>query len=106
MIRQNRSNIFLLVAACLSLLERDVTIDGTIVVPRGSTGTGRLLDVKGSARVKGRAEMTLVLTEIAVERNNTRYRPTRSGSRQREPRGVTQRSLEELPVWEHSSAGW
>lgn len=49
-----------------SLLERDLTIDGTIVIPRGSTVTGRLLDVKGSAKVKGRAEMTLVLTEIAV----------------------------------------
>ena len=49
-----------------SLLERDLTIDGTIVFPRGSTVTGRLLDVKGSAKVKGRAEMTLVLTEIAV----------------------------------------
>ena len=49
-----------------SLLERDLTIDGTIVVPRGSTVTGRLLDVKGSAKVKGRAEMTLVLTEIGV----------------------------------------
>ena len=51
-----------------SLLERDLTIDGTIVIPRGSTVTGRLLDVKGSAKVKGRAEMTLVLTEIGVGR--------------------------------------
>ena len=36
------------------------------MIPRGSTVTGRLLEVKGSAKVKGRAEMTLVLTEIAV----------------------------------------
>jgi hypothetical protein len=40
-------------------------IDGTTVVPKGTKVLGRVLDVDGSGRVKGRASIRLALTDIA-----------------------------------------
>ncbi len=47
-------------------LEQDLVADGKIVVPRGSTVTGRLMGVKASGRVEGRAAMSITLTEVMI----------------------------------------
>ena len=45
-------------------LERDLAVDGKILAKRGSTVIGKISDVAGSGRVKGRARMSVTLTEI------------------------------------------
>jgi len=47
-------------------LDSDVEVDGNVVVPRGSTVAGRLTEVDPSGRVKGRARMTLALSDLEV----------------------------------------
>ncbi len=47
-------------------LEQDLESDGKIVVPRGSTITGKLMGVKSSGRVEGRATLSMTLTDIAA----------------------------------------
>ncbi len=49
-----------------AVLEQDLVADGKVAAPRGSTLTGRLLGVKPSGRVQGRAAMSVTLTEITV----------------------------------------
>lgn len=49
-----------------AVLDQDLAADGKIAVPRGSTVTGRLMGVKASGRVEGRATMSITLTEIEV----------------------------------------
>ncbi len=50
-------------------LDNDLTVDGTVVAPRGSLVAGRLVDVKQSGRVQGRAAMSLALKELHVGDN-------------------------------------
>jgi len=45
-------------------LAEDWAVDGRIVAQRGDTVTGRVQDVMQPGKVKGRAQLTLVLTEI------------------------------------------
>ena len=45
-------------------LERDLEVDGKLLAKRGSLVTGKISDVVGSGRVKGRARMSVTLTEI------------------------------------------
>lgn len=45
-------------------LDRDIVIDGRTVVPRGSRVYGKLLDVAPSGKVQGRAQMSLILTDL------------------------------------------
>ncbi len=47
-------------------LDRDLTVDGRILAPKGSLATGLLTDVEGSKRVKGRASLTMTLTALTV----------------------------------------
>ncbi len=47
-------------------LEKDLVVDGRIVVPRGSTILGKVLSVTQPGRVKGRAAMSLALTKLSV----------------------------------------
>ncbi|MFQ5929076.1 MAG: hypothetical protein ACE5MK_05215 [Acidobacteriota bacterium] len=49
-----------------ALLDKDLIVDGKIVVAQGSKVIGELLDLQESGKVKGRAGMTLILTEIHV----------------------------------------
>ena len=47
-------------------LDQDVTVDGKIVAPRGTTVTGKPADVKQSGRVQGVAQMSLALNQIRI----------------------------------------
>ena len=47
-------------------LDKDLEVDGTVVAPRGSLVKGKLIDVKASGRVEGRAAMSVTLTGIEV----------------------------------------
>ncbi len=47
-------------------LNQDLEADGQVVVPRGSTVTGKILEVKQPGRVQGRAAMSITLTQITV----------------------------------------
>lgn len=47
-------------------LDRNLMLDGRSVIPKKSRITGRLVEVKESGRVKGRARMTLTLREIRL----------------------------------------
>lgn len=49
-----------------AVLEKDLAVDGQILVPKKSRVTGTLLEVRGAGRIKGRARMSLTLTEIEV----------------------------------------
>ena len=48
-------------------LDADLKIDDQLVAPRGSRIEGRVTDVAGSGRVKGRARMSLVLKKLWVD---------------------------------------
>jgi hypothetical protein len=43
-----------------------VIIDGKTVIPQGATATGRITDLREAGRLKGRAQMRLELTSVAV----------------------------------------
>ena len=47
-------------------LDKDLEVDGKVVIPHGSIVTGKLNDVTQSGRVKGLAAMTITLTQITV----------------------------------------
>jgi len=47
-------------------LDKSIVVDGETVAPRGTTVTGELVEVAGSGRVKGRARMSLTLTDIKI----------------------------------------
>ncbi len=47
-------------------LDQDLTVDGRIVVPKGSAVKGKILQLKEPGRVEGRAAMSIALTEIEV----------------------------------------
>lgn len=49
-----------------ALLDEDLRVDGQLVAHEGTTIVGRLLDVEGSGRVRGRARMSLALIELRV----------------------------------------
>ncbi|MDA2926919.1 hypothetical protein MYX78_06745 [Acidobacteria bacterium AH-259-G07] len=49
-----------------AVLEKDLVVDGEILAPRKSLVIGKLLEVKSSGRVKGRARMSLTLIEMHV----------------------------------------
>lgn len=46
------------------MLSEDWLVDGKLVAERGDTVTGRVQDVMQPGKVKGKAQLTLVLTEI------------------------------------------
>ena len=46
-------------------------VDGKVAAPRGSVVTGKLIEVKQSGRVEGRAALSMALTRITSE--NTSY---------------------------------
>lgn len=50
-----------------AVLEQGLKVGDQVVVPQGSLVIGKLLDVKGSGKVKGRARMSLVLMKIQME---------------------------------------
>jgi len=45
-------------------LQRDLTVDGNLLAPRGSTVTGRVVEASGAGRVKGKAHLALALSEL------------------------------------------
>lgn len=47
-------------------LDQNLEADGKIVVPKGSTVVGKLIDVRQSGRVEGLAAMSITLTKIIV----------------------------------------
>ena len=49
-----------------TVLEEDLIVDGHLLASEGSRITGMVKDAQKSGKVKGRARMSLVLTEIAV----------------------------------------
>jgi hypothetical protein len=49
-----------------TVLDQDVEVDGNVVIPRGTAVTGRVTDSDPSGRIKGRARMSLALSEIAL----------------------------------------
>jgi len=48
-------------------LAHDITVDGSTVIPRGSSATGTVVDAKPLGRFKGGALLELRLTSIAVQ---------------------------------------
>ena len=61
-----------------TLLDEDLVVDGTVVVPVGSKVTGKLLNVVEPGKVKGRAQMTLLLTQIQVGEGSYRIESNRT----------------------------
>jgi hypothetical protein len=53
-----------------TILDKDIVVDGNVIVPRGSVLDGKLLNVARSGRVEGRAAMSMQLTSLKV-RNQT-----------------------------------
>jgi len=51
-------------------LSRAIERDGKVLAPEAAPVTGRLVRVKESGRVKGRAEMTLTLTRLSIGGSN------------------------------------
>jgi hypothetical protein len=49
-----------------AILDRDIEVGGTVVVPRGSILEGKLSHVERSGRVQGRASMSLQLVNLLV----------------------------------------
>jgi hypothetical protein len=47
-------------------LDRDLEADGKVVAPKGSLVRGRIVTVKQSGRVEGKAAMSIMLTEITI----------------------------------------
>jgi len=47
-------------------LDQDLEVDGKVVVPRGSTVTGKLLEVRQPGRVEGRAALSMTLAQITM----------------------------------------
>src|SRR3990172_307311 len=52
-------------------LEEPIVSDGNVVVPRGTTVEGRLVDAQQAGRVKGVAEMTLELSQLRLPGGET-----------------------------------
>lgn len=52
-------------------LEEPIVSDGNVVVPRGTTVEGRLVDAQQAGRVKGVAEMTLELSQLRLPSGET-----------------------------------
>ncbi len=50
-----------------SILNKDLEVNGTIVAPRGSIVIGKLANVQQSGRTKGRAAMSMRLTELLTD---------------------------------------
>lgn len=50
-----------------AVLDRDLVVDGEVVVPKGAEITGELIEVDEAGRVKGRARVEMVLRKIQVE---------------------------------------
>jgi len=50
-----------------AVLDKDIIVDGNVVVPRGSTVEGKLSHVERAGRVEGRAAMSLQLTSLEVD---------------------------------------
>ena len=48
-------------------LEEDLVVDETVVAPKGSDVTGRLVEAKEAGRLTGRSELKLELTELFVQ---------------------------------------
>ena len=48
-------------------LDQDLSVDGKVVAPRGSTVTGKVISAVSSGRVKGKASMALALTELQLK---------------------------------------
>ncbi len=48
-------------------LDQDLTADGKVIAPRGSSATGKVISATPSGRVKGRANMAIALTEIQLK---------------------------------------
>ena len=48
-------------------LEDDLVVDGQLVAPEGSRLTGTVVDAKASGKVKGRAQMSIRLSQILVD---------------------------------------
>jgi hypothetical protein len=51
-------------------LDQDLEVDGTVAAPRGSMVKGKLVEVKQSGRVEGRAAMSITLTGIDVGKSS------------------------------------
>jgi hypothetical protein len=49
------------------ILDRDIEVGGTVVVPRGSILEGKVAQVEQSGRVKGRASMSLQLVGLLLD---------------------------------------
>jgi hypothetical protein len=54
----------------LASLAEPVIVDGKMVLEKGTKVRGRVVDVQESGKVKGRASIRLVLTEVLHERGN------------------------------------
>ena len=52
-------------------LEEPIVSDGNVVVPRGTTVEGRIVDAQQAGRVKGVAEMTLELSQLRLPGGET-----------------------------------
>lgn len=52
-------------------LEANLTVDGKVVAPKGTTVYGRLAEAKSAGRMKGGSALTLELTDISI--GNTLY---------------------------------
>ena len=59
------------------MLEEDLTVEGTVVAPRGSNVYGELLDAKQAGRLAGKSEMTITFTGLMI---NNQIRSIRTGA--------------------------
>jgi hypothetical protein len=63
-------------------LEEPIVSDGKVVVPRGTTVEGRVVEAQQAGRVKGVAEMTLELSQIRLANGDTAVLDTGTVMRQ------------------------
>ncbi len=50
-----------------TILENDLVVDGQLVAPEGSRVMGKVIDAKASGKVKGRAQMSISLSQFLVD---------------------------------------
>lgn len=53
-----------------AILDRDIEVNGRVVVPRGSILEGKFLNITRSGRVEGRATMSLQLVNVIVKKQS------------------------------------
>ena len=77
------------------ILEQDLTGEGHLLAPAGSTIAGKVTDVASSGKVKGKAKMSLTLTQLevggqqyAIDTNTLNFEAQGTGTRDAKRIGI------------------